>query len=289
MSEYRLEARQTRLGRDISIGERTHIGAIAEPAERATIGDNVFIGDDVRILAPRIHIGDFTIIHHHTTVYGYDDVVIGACSWVGQNVILNCTAPLTIGRGCTISAYSNLWTHYSGGDPVEGCNFNRRQAAALGDDVWIGVQATVAPVRIGEKSVVLAGSVVTKDIPPLRVYGGNPAVDLTDKLGEPYSERPIAQKFADMCALLRDYHGQLREARSFRGGLDDDEFARAQENGRLRLGGITITMVSTPEDGTSIFDVRNRTYSKLRTPEEIGFMNFILPLVKFYPRTTEFH
>jgi len=288
MSEYRLEARQARIGEDVSIGARAHLGAISGEAESIFIGDNVFIGDDVRILAPRVRIGDYTIIHHHATIYGYDDVVIGDCTWVGQGAILNCTAPLTIGRGCTISAMSNIWTHFSGGDPVAGCNFNSRKAASLGDDAWIGVQASIAPVSIGSKALVLAGSVVTDDVPANRVYGGNPASDLTDKLGAPYSERPVENKFADMCLLLREYHFSLRKATKFRSGLDDEEFSRSQDDGRLSLGGITITKVEMPEDGTSIFDVRNRTYSKLRTSEEIGFMNFILPLVKFYPRTADF-
>ena len=284
MSNYRLETRQGALGEQVSIGERVHIGAIGGEAERVVIGDNVFIGDDMRILAPRVQIGDFCIIHHHTTIYGYDNVVIGDCTWVGQNAILNCTAPLTIGRGCTLSAYSNLWTHFSGGDPIEGCAFNRRKAATLGDDVWIGVQASIGPVSIGEKALVLAGSVVTKDIPPNTVHGGNPASDLTAKLGRPYVDRPVEEKFADMCMLLREYHSQLRSAQTFRSGLGDDEFARAQAEGTLSLGGITIAMVDTPADGSSIFDVRDRTYGKLRSAEEIGFMNFILPLVKFYPR-----
>ena len=274
MSSYRLEARQGALGEQVSIGERVHIGAIGGEAERVVIGDNVFIGDDVRILAPRVHIGDFCIIHHHTTIYGYDDVVIGDCTWVGQNAILNCTAPLTIGRGCTLSAYSNLWTHFSGGDPVEGCVFNRRKAASLGNDVWIGVQASIGPVSIGEKALVLAGSVVTKNIPPNTVHGGNPAADLTAKLGQPFVEKPVEEKFAEM-----------RGAQTFRSGLGDDEFARAQAEGTLTLGGITIAMVDAPADGSSIFDVRDRTYGKLRSAEEIGFMNFILPLVKFYPRS----
>jgi len=284
MSEPRVNAKKWQPGEEVSLGARAMISAIGGPAEEVHLGDNVFIGDDVRILAPRVHIGDFCVIHHHTTIYGYDTVVIGACSWVGQNVILNCTAPLTIGRGCTISAYSTLWTHFSGGDPLEGCNFNQRQAATVGDDAWIGVQCSIAPVTVGEKALILAGSVVTKDVPANRTWGGNPAADLTDKLGEPFSARPLKDRFGELCELLREYHHSLRVTRAMASGLDDEEFARAQERGRYRLGGITIAMEDGPDHGTSVFDVRDRTYSKLRSPEEVGFMNFLLPLVKFYPR-----
>ena len=51
---------------------------------------------------------------------------------------------------------------------------------------WIGANATILPgVTIGENSVVGAGSVVTKDVPPNTIVAGNPAkfmADLEDKI-----------------------------------------------------------------------------------------------------------
>lgn len=46
----------------------------------------------------------------------------------------------------------------------------------IGDDAWIGSNSTVLPgVTIGEGAIIGAGSVVTKDVPPMTVYAGNPA------------------------------------------------------------------------------------------------------------------
>ncbi len=43
-------------------------------------------------------------------------------------------------------------------------------------NVWIGANATILPsVKIGENSVVAAGSVVSKDVPDNCVVGGIPA------------------------------------------------------------------------------------------------------------------
>ncbi|MFD1385799.1 DapH/DapD/GlmU-related protein [Oceanobacillus oncorhynchi subsp. oncorhynchi] len=56
----------------------------------------------------------------------------------------------------------------------------------LKERTWIGSNATILPgVTIGENSVVAAGSVVTKDVPPNTIVGGNPAKfisDLEDKI-----------------------------------------------------------------------------------------------------------
>lgn len=44
------------------------------------------------------------------------------------------------------------------------------------DDVWIGANSTIlSGVTINQGAVVAAGSVVTKDVPPYAIVGGNPA------------------------------------------------------------------------------------------------------------------
>ena len=46
----------------------------------------------------------------------------------------------------------------------------------IGKNVWIGSNSTVLPgITIGENAVVVAGSVVTKEFPPMTVVAGNPA------------------------------------------------------------------------------------------------------------------
>lgn len=66
-----------------------------------------------------------------------------------------------------------------------------RGDVVIGDDVWIGQNATImSGVTIGSGAVVAACSVVTKDVPPYGIVGGNPA-------------KFIRQRFDDeTCALL---------------------------------------------------------------------------------------
>jgi acetyltransferase-like isoleucine patch superfamily enzyme len=59
---------------------------------------------------------------------------------------------------------------------------SRRRAATIGKpiviekSVWIATGATIiGGVTVGKNSVVAAGSVVTKDVPPNTLVGGNPA------------------------------------------------------------------------------------------------------------------
>jgi acetyltransferase-like isoleucine patch superfamily enzyme len=65
------------------------------------------------------------------------------------------------------------------GHPLEP---SQRHAVTIGKpivierNVWIAAGATiVGGVTVGENSVVAAGSVVTKDVPPNTLVGGNPA------------------------------------------------------------------------------------------------------------------
>lgn len=53
----------------------------------------------------------------------------------------------------------------------------RSAAVIIGDNVWIGMNATVLKgVTIGDNAVIAAGSVVAKDVPANTVVAGNPAV-----------------------------------------------------------------------------------------------------------------
>ncbi len=53
----------------------------------------------------------------------------------------------------------------------------RRQRLVIGNDVYIGSNVTILPkaTYIGDGSVIAAGSVVVKDVPPFAIVGGNPA------------------------------------------------------------------------------------------------------------------
>jgi len=72
------------------------------------------------------------------------------------------------------------------------------------DNVWIGDSAIICKgVRIGKNSIIGAGAVVTKDVPPNSIFAGNPAI-LVKKL-EKKDFNTRADFLADSVKLAKDF------------------------------------------------------------------------------------
>ena len=75
-------------------------------------------------------------------------------------------------------------------------NTYNHKVVTIGDCVWFGNRVTiVGNVTIGEGAIVAAGSVVTKDIPPLAIVGGNPAKVIKYRDSEHYYKLKKERKF----------------------------------------------------------------------------------------------
>jgi len=104
-------------------------------------------------------------------------ITIGARTFLNANVRFGERGGVTIGEFCQIGPNVSFETatHTLEFEP----NKSRRsvyKSIRLGNNVWIGSGAIILPgVTIGDGSVVAAGAVVTKDVPPMTLVGGNPA------------------------------------------------------------------------------------------------------------------
>lgn len=84
---------------------------------------------------------------------------------------------ITIGSNCALTKGVKIFTH--GGARVarrKYPNYDVFGMVEVGDHCYIGTNSLIMPgVKIGNGSMVAAGSVVTKSVPPNMVVGGNPA------------------------------------------------------------------------------------------------------------------
>ena len=87
---------------------------------------------------------------------------------------------IEIGDYVTLSSNVQLVTHDSSLHRIIGRT--KLGKIVIGDRVFVGARTLILPgVCIGNDAVIAAGSVVTKNIPEGEVWGGNPAVKITDR------------------------------------------------------------------------------------------------------------
>ncbi len=118
-------------------------------------GSYVSIQPGVKIASPwNLQIGDLSSIGGNSWVYALDKITIGEKTCIGEYVKL-------------LTGYHDITTW----------NFQfRAKPITIGSCVWIATGAIVLPgVTIGDGAVIAAGAVVTKDVEPWTVMGGNPA------------------------------------------------------------------------------------------------------------------
>jgi acetyltransferase-like isoleucine patch superfamily enzyme len=132
----------------------------------------------------RISIGNDCNLEHGiylNVAGGYSGNVslfIGDSCFIGSGCEFNVISRIEIGDSCLIASGTRFVDHDHGmsiGIPMKQ---QSEQSADImvGPDVWIGANCVILKgVSIGSGAIVAAGSVVTKDIPPLAIVAGVPA------------------------------------------------------------------------------------------------------------------
>ena len=107
-------------------------------------------------------------------------IEIGHNSVINRFSYLDGRVSLKIGNNVNISHYTLIQTLTH--DPQNIDFVCQEKPVAIDDYVWIGERAIICPgVHIGEGAVVAAGAVVTKDVAPYTIVGGNPAVFIKNR------------------------------------------------------------------------------------------------------------
>jgi acetyltransferase-like isoleucine patch superfamily enzyme len=267
-NSIQISAKKFSFGKNIVWGKNIKIcNSDTSPMDTLIIGDNVVISGDSNIMVPQFELGDYTKVNNHFYAYGTHPLKIGYNCWIGSLVVLDTLGGLIIGNNVGIGSEAQIYSHAKFGDTLYGCRVNSYTPISIGDDAWIAPNATITSASMADKSMLLAGSVLTEATKENHMYAGVPAIDVTKKIG--------TQFVTDL-----DYYVILAKLQSY---LKD--FYKLHEKYR-KLDAIRIEMElpSILDHKYSYFIVKTRKYIKRSSEPEVAFMKFLLPdKAKFIP------
>jgi acetyltransferase-like isoleucine patch superfamily enzyme len=139
------------------------------------IGKNSYINGELKTLlyGGRIEIGENSYVGSNTKIWSGVDIKIGNNVLISHNVHIVDTASHEINH--MERATSFIKTVTNGGDYLEKGSV-LTSPILIEDYVWINFNVIILKgVTIGKGAIIAAGSVITKDVPPFVLVGGNPA------------------------------------------------------------------------------------------------------------------
>jgi len=168
------------------------------------------------ITRPNIEVGEYTYYDDPDGPERFEANVLYHFEFIGDRLV--------IGRFCSIAAgvkfimnggnHATTWlTTYP--FPIFGAGWTLPEPPAwphkgdtvVGNDVWIGHAAMIMPgVTIGDGAIVASGAVVTRDVPPYAIVGGNPAAILRYRFPPEAIARLLAIRWWDWDAARITRH-----------------------------------------------------------------------------------
>jgi acetyltransferase-like isoleucine patch superfamily enzyme len=161
-------------------------------------GTNVFFSLNAQVYNLQnnpvaIYVGDQSIIECELQVFAFDGkIVVGKKCYIGQGSKIRSAESVIIGNNVLIAHNVNIIDtnahEIDTEERVEGYelflksgSFSEKRTVQtapiiIEDKAWINFNSIILKgVTIGKGAIVAAGAVVTKDVPPYAVVGGNPA------------------------------------------------------------------------------------------------------------------
>lgn len=142
------------------------------------------------ITRPNIEVGDYTYYDDTVDPYNFEKNVLYHFDFIGDKLIIGKFCAIASGAKFIMNGANHevapistfpFGIFGSGWDKInEGVDLREKYPnkgdTIIGNDVWIGHEATLMPgVKVGNGAVIASSSVVTKDVPDYAIVGGNPA------------------------------------------------------------------------------------------------------------------
>ncbi|AVT77093.1 chloramphenicol acetyltransferase [Rhodopseudomonas palustris] len=165
---------------------------------------------DRLVANPNIRVGRYSYYSGYYHGHGFDDcarfllpddgvdkLVIGSFCSIGSGAAF-IMAGNQGHRSDWISTFPFFWMPEMPAFAGAANGFQPAGDTVIGNDVWIGTEAIVMPgVRIGDGAVIGARAVVTNDVEPYAIVGGNPAKVIRKRFGDPDIARLLELRWWD--------------------------------------------------------------------------------------------
>lgn len=138
------------------------------------------------ITRPNIIVGDYTYYDDLEDVHRFEQNVKYHFDFIGDRLIIGRFCMIASGTTFIMNGGNHLTQAVSAypfaifgadwADAMDGRAYPYRGDTVIGNDVWIGHEATIMPgVTIGDGAIIGTKAVVTRDVPPYAIVAGNPA------------------------------------------------------------------------------------------------------------------
>jgi len=134
-------------------------------------------------------------VKYHFDFVG-DKLIIGKFCMIASGVtfIMNGANHLTNAlTNFPFAIFGNGWEN-----AMEGKSYPQKGNINIGNDVWIGYNATImAGVTIGDGAIIATNATVIKDVAPYSIVGGNPAIEIKKRFSEDTISKLLELKWWD--------------------------------------------------------------------------------------------
>ncbi|AUC15559.1 chloramphenicol acetyltransferase [Tenacibaculum sp. SZ-18] len=157
---------------------------------------------------PNIIVGDYTYYDDFENVENFeknvkyhfdftgDKLVIGKFCMIasGASFIMNGANHLTDAISTyPFAIFGNGWEN-----AMEGKTYPNKGDIIIGNDVWIGHNATImSGVTIGDGAIIATNSTIVKDVAPYSIVGGNPGVEIKKRFNQETIKKLLELKWWD--------------------------------------------------------------------------------------------
>ncbi len=158
------------------------------------------------ITNPQIIVGDYTYYDDPEDVDNFQKNVLYLFEFMGDKLIIGKFCQIATGVRFIMNGANHAMDGFST-YPFKVFGGEWRQAAldvkskgdtVIGNDVWLGNGATIMQgVKIGDGAIIGTNSLVTKDVEPYTIVGGNPAKVIRTRFDEETIQLLLALKWWD--------------------------------------------------------------------------------------------